>query len=135
VEIDNSFGWLSSQIQTNGLFISEGNPVILYPSGNHLAKYDIANNIHEFVTRHKDHRGVITAVTNGLTRKSETVIALAEANHTNFNTTLSVSVYMWDRMQWFHLPHKQLNDMNDRGNMHNAGHAFSDSENIPEVKL
>lgn len=41
LKIDNSFGCLSLNIEKNGMFINENENNIIFPSGDHLAKYDI----------------------------------------------------------------------------------------------
>lgn len=93
LRIDHSFGCLSLNIEKNGMFISEDDQSIVYPSGDHLVNYNLSTKTSEFITREKSHMGMMTAITTGLTKQREILIGIAEKDMTDDPSPPVVSIY------------------------------------------
>lgn len=105
LKIDNSFGCLSLNIQKNGMFISENDHNIIFPSGDHLARYDILTRQTDFVIREKSRMGVIECITSGLSKKSEILIGIGEKIVTESEVIFNLSIFCCDRQKWIYCEH------------------------------
>lgn len=113
LRIDHSFGCLSLNIEKNGMFISEDDQSIVYPSGDHLVNYNLSTKNSEFITREKSHMGMITAITTGLTKQREVIIGIAERDMTDTPTSPVVSIYLSERQNWIYCEHDEVPGLNE----------------------
>ena len=114
LQIDNSFGCLSLNIQKNGIFISEEDQSIVFPSGDHLAKYDLVSNETDFIIREKSHFGEITWITTGISKKREILVGIGEKSVNGQNVDLTVSIFCWERQRWFYCDHEGISGLNEK---------------------
>lgn len=92
LRVDSSFGCSSEKIDKNGLFISEDSQSIIYPSGGHLARYDLITGNKEYVARMESHKTKITAMGTGLTKNRDVVVAIAEKDY-NLELSPKVTIF------------------------------------------
>ena len=92
--VDHSFGWTSVPIESNGLFISEENQTIVYPSGGHLATYDILTKKNEYIQRSDANASIVTAMSTGLTKKRDIVIGIGEKDK-NSEVSPKIKIYFY----------------------------------------
>ncbi|CAI2386786.1 unnamed protein product [Moneuplotes crassus] len=113
LKIDNSFGCLSLNIEKNGMFISENENNIIFPSGDHLAKCDILSKKTDFVIRQKNKMGEIQVITSGISKKREVLIGVGDKIITEDNVLLNVSIFCCERQKWIYCEHSGIPGLNE----------------------
>jgi hypothetical protein len=85
---------------------------MVYPSGEHLVRYNLSTQTSEFINRDKSHLGMMTAITSGLTKQHEVVIGVAERDMGTDPTPPVVSIYACERQKWIYCEHDEIPNLN-----------------------